>query len=285
MKATILFIFLSSGFFVIAKDLPPCARNNWRDYKKGKCMLKQANLTGLDLRGVDFRNVDLRWANLKGALLQEADLTGAQMIGADLSHSNLQGTDLTGALMSRVKVEGVDLRGVNLMGHITKMDLRGADLTGAIVTSWEAEQLKGRGIPTSKLEVQSGSSIDILQRRLVERYIKSDKERGSPGLQCSYILEPAFIKTKGCGGICSGVVKCERIASGLQYSASVTCESKGDDCPSAYECFIAKKPEKTFFVGTPSEYKEKYPKTENSKVGNSGATQSSKRFGHSGATQ
>ena len=242
MKATLLFIFLSLSSFANAEDLPPCDRHTWRDYKKGKCTLKNADLRGVDLRGQD----------LSGADLEGTDFTGALLGGADFSNSKN---------IAKAKYDGA--RGINRAKGLNEA-LR---LAIAEVKKEIQERIKKRKEAEDKQKRDSENLLRILHRRLAKKIVDNGGLNTSDrSIECRYVpADPVYIKTKGCGGICSGVVKCNfyRVPSkdSFLFSVAVTCESKGDDCPSANDCFMAKKPEKTFFVGTPSEYKEQY-KTE-----------------------
>ena len=92
--------------------------------------------------------------------------------------------------------------------------------------------------------------------------------------QCRYIRNPIYIKTKGCGGFCSGVIQC--IQSDIYYPLlfSAGCQSEGDGkCPTADKCYRSKKPGKAFFIGNPDDYEKKYKekKPEHQRTTGSGA--------------
>ena len=74
-------------------------------YSLGDCnlsgkILKSANLSETHMGGANLRGVDMRYANLRNANMGATDLTGA-----DLRYSNLTGANLKGAIL-----DGADFR-------------------------------------------------------------------------------------------------------------------------------------------------------------------------------
>ena len=276
MKAIIILLFLGLGSLVIANAPPICDIKNFHNFinKPGvhKCYLAGADFSGQNLQRANLAGADLQAAKFEGADLSYANLQKAQvhaeLVQLGVSRERLiEPTNFTGAIL-----KGADLRGAWFNGTI----FTGADLSGAIVTKRQAKYLKEQGVsgfivkelpPNSSvggskdLEDKHKTDRDELLRTLNRRLAKKIKD-SELNIACRYVpVDPVYIKTKGCGGICSGVVKCKyQIDEPYSFSVAIACESVGDDCPSANDCFKAKKPEKTFFVGTPSEYKEKHKK-------------------------
>ena len=91
-------------------------------------VLKNVDMTGIDLRGANLARADLRHVNLRGA-----NLAGANLEGADLSLAFLQGTNFSGA----------DLRGANLeFARASTANFSGADLTAANLEMLKAEKAR-----------------------------------------------------------------------------------------------------------------------------------------------
>lgn len=91
-----------------------------------------ANLAEADLDGTELFDSNLDTTNLKMATMRGADLSGASLVGAelykvDLRGASLIGADLSGAYLAEADLSGADLRGVRLMNA----DLAGADLSAA----------------------------------------------------------------------------------------------------------------------------------------------------------
>lgn len=161
---------------------------------RGKARLPRALLSEMVLRDIDLSNVDLTGANfiradLTGAKLESAILSGAQLqsailkeatlIGARLTDAHLEGADLSGAdlrgtyleravlgvcdnpeldlatgdayagaNLSKAKLQGATFNGAYFCG----VDLTGADLTGAI------------GLDSNELARAKGDDSTILPR-------------------------------------------------------------------------------------------------------------------------
>ena len=247
MKATIIFIFLNLSPFVNAQD-----QCNIRNYKN---FINKPGDHKCDLRGADFQGKDLQGKNLQGAKLQGANLFGVDLRGAKLQGAQLQLAILVGADLRDADLTGADLIGVNL----GEVDLRGAKLEDTNVNPKQAKYLLKRGL----------SGFRVIDKQSYEK-------------ECVYIIDPTIIKTRGCGGICSGVVKCK---GKVDLFASVICAPKADNCPEADICFSKKdKPGNIFFAGTPSEYK-KLLRSSSAGSEISGTAQSGGTTGSSGATQ
>lgn len=79
-----------------------------------RAVLRDANLSRLDLSGANLVEADLSGArlsgaNLSGANLSAADLSGADLRVADLSGALLSAADLSGALLGGAVLAGTDL--------------------------------------------------------------------------------------------------------------------------------------------------------------------------------
>ena len=94
--------------------------------------------------------------------------------------------------------------------------------------------------------------------------------------QCEYIRDPVYIKTKGCGGFCSGIIKCIQSDTYYPFVVPAGCQADGDGkCPLPKKCYESEEKGKAFFIGPLFEYDRLY-KTEKPKkqrtTGGSGAT-------------
>lgn len=89
--------------------------------------LAEADLDGAELFDSNFDTTNLKMATMRGADLSGASLSGAELYKVDLRGASLIGADLSGAYLAEADLSGADLRGARLMNA----DLAGADLSGA----------------------------------------------------------------------------------------------------------------------------------------------------------
>lgn len=72
-------------------------------------MLRDKDLSGLDLTGADLSGMDLCQANLRGALLENANLRQTQLVGCDLREAMLARADLSGAVLQQADLSHASL--------------------------------------------------------------------------------------------------------------------------------------------------------------------------------
>ncbi|BEM43854.1 hypothetical protein SME13J_24730 [Serratia marcescens] len=72
-------------------------------------MLRDKDLSGLDLTGADLSGMDLCQANLRGALLENANLRQTQLVGSDLREAMLARADLSGAVLQQANLNHASL--------------------------------------------------------------------------------------------------------------------------------------------------------------------------------
>jgi len=280
MKTPLLFIFLSLSPFVIAQD--QCNINNYKDfiYKPGvhRCDLRGADLREVDLTGAYLSYSDLSGADLTGAKLDNAKFFRANLekaklirttaVRADFRESKSQGTVFTNSELRHTNFDQADLRDAHLINtnvhgsKFTNADLSGADISRMNLNWSTLLNLNGANFQNTKV---SEPHVDFLKRKGVSGFLV--KEYWHEEYQCSYTLEPVYIKQKGCGGTCSGTAKCKlktTEGSELVFLQQVACGSKGDECPSANDCLKDDDVGQSWaiFMGTPSEFKTKYKEVE-----------------------
>lgn len=146
-------------------------------------ILRNANLSGIELQstdlrvadlmnttliGVNLRNANLRYANLDSADLHDSNLSGADVFAtnlhrtdlhnATLNNAILRSVDLSDANLRQAKLHNVDLRGSNLRDAnlhgaiLSDADLRDADLSGAILSDTDLSGVNFRGANLTKTE-------------------------------------------------------------------------------------------------------------------------------------
>jgi hypothetical protein len=119
-----------SGFWLYEADLT-------------RANLPEVDLSGAMLEKALLREADLTGANLNRALLREADLAGAKLIDAHLIDARLIDADLRRAHLSETDLSGADLTGANLRGAaLLDIEFTGADLTGCRIYGISAWGLK-----------------------------------------------------------------------------------------------------------------------------------------------
>jgi uncharacterized protein YjbI with pentapeptide repeats len=102
-------------------------------------LLKNIDLSLLDLHGSNFNETDLTWADLRDCNLNEAsfrraDLSHASLIGARCKDADFSGADLSRANLESARCLRAKLTGANLeRANLRFCDLRGTDLSGAKV--------------------------------------------------------------------------------------------------------------------------------------------------------
>lgn len=115
-------------------------------------LLKEVDLTGVNLRGIDFyqatientifADADLREANLGEVYTVGLDLHGANLSSASLFEATLNNADLSNANLSNAQLAFADLNGANLSGanlrnvrmidtSLSEANLRNADLSNS----------------------------------------------------------------------------------------------------------------------------------------------------------
>jgi uncharacterized protein YjbI with pentapeptide repeats len=111
--------------------------------------LRKTNLTGANLNGANLdeanlenailirarvKEANLRKANLRGALLTEANFKNVNLIGADLTEAKLFSTKLSEAKLSNAILRKANLMGANLMNaNLTEANLQGACLSRTLL--------------------------------------------------------------------------------------------------------------------------------------------------------
>lgn len=83
--------------------------------------------------------------------------------------------------------------------------------------------------------------------------------------KCDYIKDPIYIKTTGCGGLCTGFVNCIHSYPIIERHATlmVSCHPVEEGiCPEANKCLNADSPRKfTVYPGNPDRSKKKHRET------------------------
>ena len=110
-----------------------------RDRDLTRVNLSEANLSGANLIVANLTGADLSGANLTRADLAGADLIGVNLFGGNLIGANLNGANLAGANLSGANLTVADLTGANLTGA----DLTGADLSGVNLTRVNLSEASG----------------------------------------------------------------------------------------------------------------------------------------------
>ena len=104
-------------------------------------VLREVNLSEVDLTSASLEGVDLTAGNLSRSCLRRSDLSKstllfAQLEGTDLREAHMNGADLRGA-----NLQGADLRGASLQRvNLIQTNLAGANLTGCLVygiSAWD----------------------------------------------------------------------------------------------------------------------------------------------------
>jgi uncharacterized protein YjbI with pentapeptide repeats len=113
------------------------------------CDLSGATLRFSDMRYCQMRNTilahaDLSWANLQEAVLMDASMESANLSNARMSGCNLVGADLSGADLRDADFRGASLKYANLAGtSIRNANIAQAHLTGAILDESAGDEFQG----------------------------------------------------------------------------------------------------------------------------------------------
>tara|TARA_Y100001968_G_C18987896_1_gene540031 strand:+ start:66 stop:551 length:486 start_codon:yes stop_codon:yes gene_type:complete len=101
----------------------------------------RSDITGIDLHGEDLSKSSIAGAVVRDANLSNVDLHGTVLTLSDLKGSNLKGIDLTDTLSDRVNFQRTDLRDAVLTNMIASgssfagANIEGADFTFAVLDS------------------------------------------------------------------------------------------------------------------------------------------------------
>jgi len=115
MKANtlpLLIILLGSGFLSLSSsaaepNITAAVKQLRETGQCPACILRGANLAGMDLSGANLAGADISGANLTQTNLRGANLQGATMLGLALSETMLSGANLKNADMSDLDIDEV----------------------------------------------------------------------------------------------------------------------------------------------------------------------------------
>jgi uncharacterized protein YjbI with pentapeptide repeats len=104
-------------------------------------VLREVNLSDVDLTRASLEGVDLTAANLSGSCLRRSDLSKSTLLFAQLERTCLRDAHMNGADLRGAKLQGADLQGASLQRvNLVQTNLAGANLTGCLVygiSAWD----------------------------------------------------------------------------------------------------------------------------------------------------
>jgi len=115
MKANtlpLLILFIGASFFSLSipaeeQDTAASVRQLLETGQCPACILRGADLAGMDLSGANLAGADISGANLAQTNLRGANLQGATMLGLSLSETMLSGANLKNADMTDLDIDEV----------------------------------------------------------------------------------------------------------------------------------------------------------------------------------
>jgi uncharacterized protein YjbI with pentapeptide repeats len=104
-------------------------------------VLREVNLSEVDLTRASLEGVDLTAGNLSGSCLCRSDLSKSTLLFAHLEGTCLREAHMNGADLRGAHLQGADLRGASLQRvNLVQTNLAGANLTGCLVygiSAWD----------------------------------------------------------------------------------------------------------------------------------------------------
>jgi uncharacterized protein YjbI with pentapeptide repeats len=137
-------------------------------------IVRDLNLTGVNLSSSFLVNADFTGTNLTNANLTGAQLSGAIFDGATMTGAKLQGADLSGCSLQTVKLENANLSRANLTkANISSANLKNTNLTKAIAieTNFSSSDLTGTNLFQITAAKANFSSVTLVGSNLKNAYL------------------------------------------------------------------------------------------------------------------